>query len=167
MNPKQSLKQIISEALKEAYEVYSSTIFGHLMTILKNKADSWDILQETFIRYVRYLSKGNEVRYPQTFLYRTATRLAIRYIKRSSSKETPMARPPEVGEYRIDQKIEMYSMLENIWGKLDLKSQIIAKSLILDEMTDSEIAKNTGFSRGSVRRRIKKIREVIGEYEKK
>ena len=143
--------------VREAYERFASYIHSHLIPILKNDADAWDITQETFIRYINYLDKGKEVEYPLKFLYRTSTRLAIKYLGRAHRRIEPVEDPPELLVEGEQVRLEAWSVIKAIWGRLDSKGKIVAKMLVVDEMTPSEICQSSGFSRGSIHRRIKKI----------
>ncbi|MBW1811205.1 MAG: sigma-70 family RNA polymerase sigma factor [Deltaproteobacteria bacterium] len=155
-----SLAEHIEKTVREGYERFASYIYSHLIPILKNDADAWDITQETFIRYFKYLSKGKEVEYPLTFLYRTSTRLAIKYLGRAHRKIEPVGDPPELLVESEQLRLEAWSVIKAIWGQLDPKGKIVAKMLVVDEMTPSEICQNSGFSQGSINRRIKKFQAL-------
>jgi DNA-directed RNA polymerase specialized sigma24 family protein len=151
---------LIEKTVRDAYERFASYIYSHLLPILKNEADAWDITQETFIRFLRYISKGKDVEFPLTFLYRTSTRLAIKFLGRAHRRIEPVENPPELLVEGEQLRLEAWSVIKAIWGQLDLKGKIIAKMLVVDEMTPTEIFENSGFSRGCINRRIKKIRTL-------
>ncbi len=136
----------IEKTVRDAYQRFASYIYSHLLPILKNDADAWDITQETFIRYFKFLRKGKEVEFPLTFLYRTSTRLAFKYLGRAHRRIEPVEDPPELLVEGEQLRLEAWSVIKAIWGQLDLKGKIIAKVLVVDEMTPTGIFGNSGFS---------------------
>lgn len=155
----------VEEQFQEAYRRYASFVFSHLVPILRNEADAWDITQETFIRYYRFLRKDKQVNYPLTFLYRTATRLAVKFLGRAHRRIEPMADPPEVVVPDDSWRVEAWSIVRVIWDRLDPKAKVIAKLLVIDQMTPQEICEYSGMGRGQVYRRIRKIRAIASKSD--
>lgn len=134
---------------------------------MKNEADAWDLTQETFLRYIIFTNRGGRADYPLGFLYRTASRLAIKQLGRKRRRQGKLAASAE-GERRIEVvagRLEARSLLGVVIDRLDPWGKVVAKAMLQDEMSTSEICLHTGFSRGRVRRRISKIRALAKNIE--
>jgi RNA polymerase sigma-70 factor, ECF subfamily len=61
----------------EMYDSYSNELFRFVLSKTRNRDDSLDITQETFIKTWDYLRQGKQVENARAFLYRTARNLII------------------------------------------------------------------------------------------
>jgi len=69
--------QTNDETILEAYDKYADAIFRHCQYRIFDRETAKDIMQETFLHLYQYLKKGNQIKYLQSFLYRTANNLII------------------------------------------------------------------------------------------
>lgn len=74
------------EALEKVYEMTRVAVYGFILSILKNRFDSEDVLQETYIRLYQsantYQAKGK----PMAYIFRMAKNLCL--MKLRSTKRT-------------------------------------------------------------------------------
>ncbi len=151
----------------EAYSRHAAYIHAHLTAILRDESEAWDLTQETFVHYIIFLNRGGRAGYPLGFLYRAASRLAIKHLRRRRQRAKMLAAAAE-DERRVEVpagRIEARSLLRAVMDRLDPWGKVVAKALMLDEMSTTEICNYTGFSRGRVRRRITKIRALAKNIE--
>jgi len=149
--------------VQEAYRLYAARLDSHLLSIFRSNDEVADILQEPFLRYFLYLKKGKQVDALYSFLMRISTRLAMRRIGQIRHRKELLRLMPLPVEPRQAWRVEAWSAIKAIWPFLDPQAMMIAKLLLLDEMTLAEISRHTGWSHGVVQRRIKRIRALARE----
>lgn len=153
----------------KAYDDFSDAIYRHCYFRVSNHDKALDIMQETFTRAWRYISKGNEIKDFRPFLYRTANNLIIdHYRKRKESSLDVMLdkgfEPGTDEAYGILAAAELKN-ISKIMEQLEEKYREVIVLRYIDGMSPKEIAKLTGETDNviSVRlhRGIKKIQELI------
>lgn len=151
-----------------AYEQYAAYFHEHLKTITRNEADAWDLTQETFVNYIAFLKRGGRVTYLFGFLYRTASNLAVKQFRRRRRRAKILADSAgmQTDVVNGEGRMEARSLLAAVIDRLDPSGKVVAKALLLDEMSTTEICEYTGFSRGRVRRRISKIRALAKNIDR-
>jgi RNA polymerase sigma-70 factor (ECF subfamily) len=87
----QILEQLKDPSLRAAafrtlVETYQTRLYAHLRRILGNHEDSDDVLQETFIKAWRHLATFEGKSSLYTWLYRIATREALRFLEQQKRK---------------------------------------------------------------------------------
>jgi RNA polymerase sigma factor (sigma-70 family) len=152
----------IEAHLREVYQRHAQHIARHLEFLLGNRDDAWEITQEAFARYVAFLRRGGEPRSPFQVLHKTATRLALRRLRRRRYRleQYPRILAGEANRDNPHQNVFNQEILSMIWKALDARGKVVLKACLIDQMTDLEIARYTGIPRASVQRRIKKIQSI-------
>lgn len=69
----------------EMYDTFSDEIFRFCMSKTRNRDESLDITQETFIKTWDYLRSGKTVDMARAFLYRTARNLIIDHFRKKKT----------------------------------------------------------------------------------
>ena len=156
----------LNEEVRNLYQSFGARVFRHLLFFTGNEADAKDLLQDTMIRYVRFRSRGGWSDRPLSFLFRTATRLAMKKHKtRSRRKLLEHKISHQFKQDLPDEQVGVLETLEKIWRRLDMKAKVCAKLLIVDQMNESEIARHTGMSRTTVRKKLERIRRLAEKSE--
>lgn len=66
----------------EIYEAYGKKIYNYVLSLVRNRDDAKEIMQETFVRVYRNLSSYDESKGAwSTWIYRIARNLSFNYIK--------------------------------------------------------------------------------------
>lgn len=155
----------IKKETKKVYERCAGALYAQLLYLMKNEAIAQELLQETFIRFILSRKRGKIITYPYSFLMRVATRLAYKQIRRETvrrMRETDtdnLVAPDE--RWRADN----WSLVKQVWDRLKPKDKIVIKALVEDEMTPTEIVKHTGFTWGSVQRRVSKFKKLARKLQ--
>lgn len=69
--------------MESIYDTYIDDIFRYLSFRLKNKEKAMDLTQEVFIRmWQSYISKGKEIEYPKSLLYKIAHNILVNSYER-------------------------------------------------------------------------------------
>ena len=72
------------DAFQVCYDATASTLRGYIRRVANDVAVADDILQETFLRFLRSVPAGLEERQQKAYLYRTATSLLADHRRRAS-----------------------------------------------------------------------------------
>ena len=166
MPPRNGDEQGMEGAFLKAYKDYAAHVYGHLLNIVHSDADAWDLTQESFVRFLKYLRRNKRVEYPLTFLYRTSSRLALRFLSSKQRNIRPAAKLPELPADSDEWRLETWSLIKSIWNDLAPDTRLVAKVLFIDQLSQREICNYTGLGRGRVRRKIKQIRRLLEKKEK-
>jgi RNA polymerase sigma-70 factor (ECF subfamily) len=69
--------------MEALYDQYVDDIFRYMMFRLRNKEKALDLTQEVFVRmWQSYLSKGKEIEYPKSLLYKIAHNILVNSYER-------------------------------------------------------------------------------------
>lgn len=69
--------------MDDLYNKYVDDIFRYLMFRLRNREKALDLTQEVFVRmWQSYLSKGKEIEYPKSLLYKIAHNILVNSYER-------------------------------------------------------------------------------------
>ena len=151
-------------ATQEVLEVYRD--YGHLVRrrcqiVLRDQHLADDALQEVFIKIMRY---GAELRGADSklrWLYRVADHCCFDVLRRQRwGKEAPSAeqgldRPGPSPGAQFEDRDAVLRLLR----QLDDKMRTIAVLAFVDGLSQEEIAKETGWSRQTVNKKLQQIRQ--------
>ena len=133
--------------------------------LLGNEEEALDAAQDVFVRLLRHRDRLR-ADYPSSLLYRIATNLCLNRIR-------DRRRHGEVADDELLQRIadlddtearvEARSLLARLFGRHVESSRTIAVLHFLDGMTLEETAREVGVSVSGVRKRIRALRQTLGE----
>jgi RNA polymerase sigma-70 factor (ECF subfamily) len=135
--------------------------------LLRNEGDAWDASQDVFVRLIEH-RRSLRGRYPSSLLYRIATNVCLNRIRdRTRDPVTPdekllkaiaHAGPPGGGS-------EARLLLDWLFNRHPASSRVIAVLHYLDGLTLEEVAVETGLSVSGVRKRLRRLREAMREFQ--
>ena len=100
-----------TDAFRELYESASKSVYGFALSILKNRYDAEDVLQDTFLRVYKnasgYKAKGK----PMAWMLRITKNLALTRLREKSKNE----------EYNLSAEAPDFSFVENTDSRLLLE----------------------------------------------
>jgi RNA polymerase sigma-70 factor (ECF subfamily) len=73
--------------LARLYDDHAQALFGFLLNLTRNEADTRDVLQEVFVKLARQPERLNGVRDERAFLLRLAHNAAIDRLRRRATRE--------------------------------------------------------------------------------
>ncbi len=143
-------------AFDELYRLYSHKLFSFVFRILKNEADSEDIVQEVFIKIWEYRDKLSDYRFLNSFIFTVAYNNSISHLRKriSSEKYIQYLRNLTRSETRDDfiteiELAELNNKVEKLISSLPGRQKQIfllhrEKGLTYPEISEKlEISKNT------------------------
>jgi RNA polymerase sigma-70 factor (ECF subfamily) len=144
----------------ELVERQSRFVFRVAYAIVRNAADSEDVVQETFLKIYRS-GVWDRMEDERAFLARTAWRIAVDHRSRTRTAEAatdPAAiGDPEQFAIAADRNAAVHRLIDALPEEL---RQPLALSAV-DEMTSGEIAKILEIPEGTVRTRLMRARQVL------
>ena len=161
------------DQMLSAYDAYADAIYRHCYYRLFNKDLAEDFTQEIFLRLFEYYNKGNEIKYIQSFLYKTANNLIIDYVRKI--KETSLDQMMENGfdpskkmDDTLVNNIDAGMILE-VMKQVDEMYRVPVLMRYVDGLKPKEIARILGESENivSVRiyRGVKMVKEILKKKE--
>lgn len=177
------MKQGDEAAFNRLYELYVKKLYGMAFLISGNRADSEDIVQETFVKCFLNRASIREEAAFESWLYQILVRTAWRYLKKKkpafsyeeltdvsdgaysgewARKDTEASEPLE----EVLRREEMREILQAM-AKLDLKQRTVLTLYYVNELPVREIARVTGVLEGTVKSRLHKGRENLRKSLKK
>ena len=116
-----------------AFEEHRALLFSVAYRMLGSVAEAEDVLQETFIRWQRARSSGEEIRSPKAFLVTVASRLCINHLESARSR-----REEYVGEWLPE---PLVTQEEGTGRQIEVDESVsMALLLMLERLTPSERA---------------------------
>lgn len=150
------------ESFGEIAAIWEKRLFFYLRRFSPNEADTWELLQETWLKVLRSLHK---LRDPQTFpayLYTTARNAAI---SRCRTKSPVAEAYPE--QIIDDASGDVFSAIENVeylneaLDQLPLHQQDILTLFFLDDLSLAEIASVQAIPVGTVKSRLHHAKQAL------
>jgi RNA polymerase sigma-70 factor (ECF subfamily) len=156
--------------LQEIYDEHATAIFGLAMSVTRCEAESWDILQELFVRIAREPSILDEVRTARPYLLKLARNIALdharRHAVRNKYHEASALEVETVFETSANPDEELFRRaMEEALAELPVEQRMVLhlkiwEGLTLEEIGSvMEISPNTAASR--FRYGMEKLRERL------
>lgn len=128
--------------------------------MLREEHDALDALHDVFARLIR--SDLEEVEFPSTYLYTTATRICLDRIR--SARVRGHADDSLIAEIASADDLEETSsrrrLLDRIFRRHEESTKVIAVLHYVDGMGLEEVAEQTGLSVSGVRRRLDRLKRL-------
>lgn len=144
---------------KELYEKYAPQIYRICLGYLNNTEQAQDLMQETFISIWKGLSLFKNQSKLSTWIFRIATNNCLRHLEKSKrilTTELPFEIADSV-EPEIDDKV---NFLYKCISELEETDRLII-SLVLEDLSQEEIANIIGLNVGYIRVKVHRIKEKL------
>ena len=172
---KEANRQQYTDQFMEYYERYHNDIFRFCMIKTKNRSQSLEITQETFMKFWEYIIKNKTITNERPLLYRIANNLIIDFYRK---KKDILVEDFTNGEYEHYVKDDAYQRQENILNGekiIDLLHELpeLTREIItlrfVNDFSISEIAQTIQRDNKTVsvylHRGIKQLRSIVKNYE--
>jgi len=153
-----------------AYDKYADEIFRFCMLKVRDREVTLDIVQDTFIRTLEYLNKGNEIKQIRPFLYKTAYNLIIDYSrkKKTASLEDNVNLDTDFGQDDLSRNIDSMDgkIAMELLNHLTKTYRTLIEMKHLQGLTLDEIASITDKRKQTVSVQIHRAEKVLRELYK-
>jgi RNA polymerase sigma-70 factor, ECF subfamily len=150
---------------EEIYNQYSPKIFRVCLGYTSDRELAGDLTQETFISVWQNLEKFRDKSNIGTWIFRIATNNCLRSLEKQKRLPKSELHPemPAVPEENKELKLDL---LQKFIAELEETDRIII-SLVLEDLSQQEIAEITGLSHGNIRVKVHRIKEKLSLKFKK
>jgi RNA polymerase sigma-70 factor (ECF subfamily) len=147
-------------------ERYGPMVLRRCRRLLRDEQEARDVAQEVFVRFIVH-SRRRRPEYPSSLLYRIATNLCLNRIRdrrrEPAGDEAPLYRiagadHAESGAARL--------LLDRLFGRHPESTRTMAVLHYLDGLTLDEVAEATGLSVSGVRKRLRRLRDTLKEFDR-
>ncbi|MBI3458698.1 sigma-70 family RNA polymerase sigma factor [Candidatus Azambacteria bacterium] len=167
------MKESLEQQLTEAYESYSDVIYRLCLYKTSNGEQAEDLVQEVFIRFWDYLSKGGEIVNIKSFLYQIARNLIIDYYRKKKAESLDELQEDGFQLSGNDHEDIINQSEKNIAigiiNQLEEKYRDVVYLRLVEEMTMKEIGQTLAITANNVtvrfHRGMKQVELFIKKYE--
>lgn len=161
----------IDKAFTELVETYQERLYWHIRKIVLTHDDTDDVLQNTFIKVFKHISKFNQKSKLHTWMYRIAYNESIDFLRQKQNNLK--LEQQEFQEYLIENLRqdnyfdgdEITIKLQEAILKLPEKQAIVFQMKYFDKLKFSEISQILEISEGGLKasyhHAVKKIRHLL------
>lgn len=146
------------------YQMYNE-IYGYLLSLIRNKDDAEDMVQDTFMRVYRYAPNFIAQGKGKSWVYKIAGHLALTYLKKS--KNTSSISDELRSDANTEECAVNYHSVMSAIDKLPETERQIVTLHAISGFTLSEIAEVIELPLGTVKwkhaKALKSLRKILGE----
>ncbi len=164
MNGKNLLDRM---AFSKLYEAYAPMVYRRCMFLLKDDAESKDMVQNVFMRVFEHMD-SLDLSQPSSLLWNTATRLCLNRIRDKKRRGLDCDSSElllTIACAEEDDGLEARGILAKIFSKEQESTRTIATLHYVDGMTLEETAETVGLSVSGVRKRLRTLQAKIKNLE--
>ena len=149
------------DTFEQIYNSYSKILYNLIFSYTKNKYDSEDILQDTFITYINKMDKIKD----ENILYwliRVSKNKTINYLKKKSKEVVN----DEIISYSYEndnEDKEDTKIVFDLITKLDSKYKDVIVMYYYNDYSIDQISKSLSLSLSCVKMRLKRGKELLKE----
>jgi len=154
-----------SEAMEinALYEKYSPWVFQRCLRFTRSREDAEDLMHNIFLKLIKNLKTFRKEASPYTWIYKITTNLCLNYLR--DRKET-LPFNEEAATVLSDNGKSQFSSESNLYWKEMLSgfntlTKRIAFLLVLEALSQEEVAKILGLSRKTVQKKWSHFKEKI------
>ena len=161
----------IDLAIKKLLHHYQYPIYRHVSAMLKNQADTEDVVQIVFAKAWKGLEFFREESKISTWLYRIATNECITFLKRKNRFRTEEIQEYHGSELKTDNQAfeittdELWEKFESAIDELPSRQKQVFSLRYFDELPYDDISQITGISVGALKasyhHAMEKIKKII------
>lgn len=132
------------------YEATKKSIYINIFSLVKNESDAEDILQETYLKFLKNISSIDENANPLGYLFTTSRNLSLDFLK-AKNRYVPYEDFENIEEYAYKENEELdEELLTRLQKYLNTDEIQIVLLHAVDGFTHKEIAQMKNMPLGSV-----------------
>ncbi len=151
------------EEFEAVYHQYSRMVFMYLYNKVSDYDLAQDLLQDTFLKYYRYLGKIEEEKMG-AWLLTTAQRNCLDYWRTKAYRLTDTVEEvPQTATVIPQRHLEMQDWVQNLLSRLPQDLRQVFQFYVMEDWTDKEVASHLNMSERSVRRKAQQAKTLLRE----
>ncbi len=158
------------EAFSRLVAKYQRPLYAALRRLVRNHADTDDLLQEAFVRAYQHLKDFDRGRPFYPWLHRIAVNLAITFMQRRSRQTTfsglsteeifPAAPESDNPDVKAERH-ELLTALEKAIERLPAEQRVVLLLRTREDLSYQELSERLGIEMGTVMSRLARAREKL------
>jgi RNA polymerase sigma-70 factor (ECF subfamily) len=142
--------------------------YGHLLLrrcrfVMRDPAAAEDVLQETFVKIMRHGAAYRAADAKLRWLYRVADNCCFDALKKRRDRPPPLPLDEDLeprAHPTVDERLRVAGALD----RLPERERQVAVLAFVDGLTQDQIAIEIGWSRQTINRKLKEIRDRLGRW---
>ena len=152
-------------AFSKIYEAYAPMVYRRCVALLKDDAESKDMVQNVFLRVFEHL-ESIDLSQPSSLLWNTATRLCLNRIRDKKRRGLDVDTSETLLNIACaEDDHETSGLLSRIFSREQESTRTIAVLHFVDGMTLEETAETVGLSVSGVRKRLRTLQARVKNLE--
>jgi len=149
--------------IEAIYRKYGDLVYGRCRTLLGNDADAAEVMQDVFIRLMRYADSFRGEASPSTYLFKITTTTCLNRIRTRKRRREDIVEelPPAAANDTMLDDLELRQLLDVLLADEDERTVSCVVYHYVDGMTHDEAGEMLGVSGAAVRKRIAKFKERV------
>lgn len=152
--------------LAELYEKHAAAVYGRCRYLLKDDAEAKDALQDVFVKVLQALPEFRRAASPSTWILRIATHHCLNLLRARRALWREQVRALQADRMQETETPDRRELVRRLLALAPDEAQEVAVLYFVDELTQAEIAQETGRSLPTVRKRLREFlaraREALG-----
>ncbi len=154
--------------IEEAYRAKGALVLKRCRMILRDEAEAQDAFHESFKRLLKYKVEVETEQISLSFLYRIAERCCFDALKRRKMA-IHISDEARIGQSLVHNDLgrnEAFDILNKFFLNLSIKLQHVALLYFVDGLTQEQIARELGWSRKTIGKKINLLRKLADNIKK-
>ena len=152
------------DALEELVSSWEKKLFYYIRRLVEDEQDSWQILQETWVKVLQGITRLREPRKLPAWLYSIARMTALSHLRSRYSEQALLNSHEDVsstGNCESDLTFDDAEQVHYGLGKLSLQHRDVLTLFFLRDLTVQEIAQVLDVPDGTVKSRLYYARRAL------
>ena len=155
-----------SEHFKKIFLPYHGKLYRVAFRLLGNRADAEDMVQETYIKLWKKRLELESLVNPESFAVTLLKNGFLDVLRKVKPDAIPLDALQAAGPESLSGQIERREQLQHvrvIMERLPARQKEVVELKIWDDLSDEEIARRTGLTRGNIKVILSRARRTIKE----
>jgi RNA polymerase sigma-70 factor (ECF subfamily) len=149
------------QEIQQLYKKYGFMIHGRCLRILGSSEDARDAMQVVFMQLIQKYDTIRDKTQVVSWIFRTAQNHCFNVLRSRKNIEHSVE-ADDVGEVdEFEERIQKKQILTLIMGRISKKIRDAVHYTFIEELDQQSIEKLTGQSPATIRRNLKRFREVL------
>jgi RNA polymerase sigma-70 factor (ECF subfamily) len=150
------------QEIQQLYEKYGFMIHGRCLRILGSKEDARDAMQVVFMQLLQKYDTIRDKTQVVSWIFRTAQNHCFNILRsRKNIVESIDADEVAISEDEIEERVQKKQILKMILDRVGKKIRDAVHYTYIEELDQQSIEKLTGQSPATIRRNLKRFRELL------
>lgn len=153
-------------ALEELIHLFERQIFYYIMRLVGNEADSWNILQETWIKVIRSIKQIRDPKSLPAWIYSIAHTTSTSHLRSRYSKDALIDCSTDITAIEGNAEDLSFDNAEQVHyglSKISLEHREVLTLFFLQDLTLEQIANVLNLSVGTVKSRLHYAKHALKE----